>query len=426
MALKRDIVITGVGVVSPIGIGKEDFWNSLVEGCSGVRRVALYGGGGEPPGDLPTAIGGQVMGFDPTQYVRPRKSLKVMNRDIQFAFAAADLACADAALRKDAVDPERLGVLFGADLMPCDFSEMIQAYRGCMVDGRFDFGRWGQIAMEELFPLWMLKYLPNMPACHIGIFQDARGPNNSITLGEVSSLAALAEATRVIERGHADVMIAGGTGSRLHPAMWYRNKVFDLARYDNDPAAVPRPFDARREGMVSGEGAGAFILETRQRAQARGATVLARVIGYAATFEPRRNGQPPQGVAIRKAITAALRDAALTPADIGHVNAHGIGAVEDDRIEARAIHGVLGDVPVTAPKSFFGNLGAGCGAVETAVSVLALQRATVPHTRNYACPDPMCPVNVIRDRPLKTDKPAALVLNHTIFGQTIAIVLGAP
>ncbi len=198
MTPRKEIVVTGMGVVSPIGIGKAPFWTSLAEGRGGIRRLDM-----PVDAELPPPIGGIVADFDPKQYVRPRKSLKVMSRDIQLAFAAADLACVDAGLRERPIEPERLGVLFGAGLIGCDLDEMIGVYRACIVDGKFDFQRWGKSAMGELFPLWMLKYLPNMPACHIGIGQDARGPNNSLTLGDVSSLSAMIEAVRVLQRGQA-------------------------------------------------------------------------------------------------------------------------------------------------------------------------------------------------------------------------------
>ncbi len=421
MASRQEIVITGIGVVSPIGIGNEAFWASLLEGRSGVRRIELFSGS-----DLPIPFGAKVADFDPKQYIRRRKSLKVMSRDIQLAFAAADLACDHAGLREAPIDPERLGIVFGADIIPCDLYELADAYRSCMVDGELDYGRWGAAAMADLYPLWMLKYLPNMPACHIGIAQDARGPNNSLTLAEVSSLSAVAEAIRVIGRGHADAMIVGGAGSRIHPGDWIRSQVFELSRRSDDPQSASRPFDAKRDGMVNGEGAGAFILETRRHAEARGATVLARILGQAGTFEPRRNAAALQGKAIRRAITAALRDAGLTAAEVGHVNAHGASTRLDDQIEARAIHETLGDVPVTAPKSFFGNLGPGTGAVEMAVSVLAFQHGLVPHTLNYQFPDPNCPVNVIHSQPAKPHPPTALVLNHTPFGQASAMLLAAP
>ncbi len=421
MAPKQEIVITGTGVASPIGIETEDFWASLSEGRSGVGRLECYGDLYDRDAAVP--VGASIDDFDPKQYVRPRKSLKVMSRDIQLAFTAADLACAEAGFHDRAIDPERLGIVFGSELIACELSELVDVYRGCITDGKFNFDRWGETAMAEMYPLWMLKYLPNMPACHIGIAQDARGPNNSLTLGDVSSLSAVAEAVRVIERNAADAMIAGGGGTHINPTFWARYRTFGMSeRYDN-PAGACRPFDADRDGMVGGEGAGAFVLETRRHAEARGAAVLASILGYASTFEPIRNGQPLRGDAIRHAITGALADAGLEPADIGHVNAHGAGTIHGDRIEAAAIRDTLGDVPVTAPKSFFGHLGAGSGAVEMAVSVLAIGRGQVPHTLNYETPDPACPVNVIRDRPMKIEKPTAMLLNHTPFGQAMAIVI---
>ena len=208
MPFHQEIVITGLGIVSPIGIGKEPFWTSLREGRSGVRRLDFpVDASGQAP------LGGIVADFDPKQYVRPRKSLKVMNRDIQLGFAAADLAGIDGGLGDKPVDPERLGVLFGAGMMPCELDELAAPYRGCSVEGRFDYQRWAPTAMAELFPLWMLKYLPNMPACHIAIAQDAHGPNNSITLGDVSSVSALIETARVLDRGQADAILVGGVGA---------------------------------------------------------------------------------------------------------------------------------------------------------------------------------------------------------------------
>jgi 3-oxoacyl-[acyl-carrier-protein] synthase II len=421
MSQTREIVITGLGVVSPIGIGGEAFWNSLCEGRSGVRRLEVFNGS-----DLPPAIGADVSDFDPKQYVRPRKSLKVMSRDIQLAFAAADLACAQASLESHPIDPERLGIVFGADMIACDLSEMIDAFRGCIVEGRFDFDRWGEQSMAQMFPLWMLKYLPNMPACHVGIALDARGPNNSLTLGEVSSLAAIAEAVRVIERGQADAMVAGGASSRVHPTIWAYRSAFHLSKRTDDPAAACRPFDLARDGMIHGEGAGTFVLEERRSAEARGATILARVLGFATTFEPRAAGKELRGKAIRASITQALRSAGLQPDQVGHVNANGLSTALDDRLEAQAIRDTLGDVPVTAPKSFFGNLGAGTGAVEMVASVLAFQHGLVPFTLNYEQADPDCPVNVIRQTPMKLSTPVALILNQARIGQSVAVVLAAP
>ncbi len=272
----------------------------------------------------------------------------------------------------------------------------------------------------------MLKYLPNMPACHVGIAQDARGPNNSIVLGEVSSLAAVAEAVRVIERGAADVMIAGGTGCRLHPLVWSRRSVYEPTTWTGPPEQSCRPFDARRCGQVFGEGAAAFVLERADHAQRRGATPLVKILGFASAFEACPAGSLPQGVAIRGAIVSALEDAGLVASQVGHVNAHGLSTRHDDAIEAQAIKAVLGDVPVTAPKSFFGNLAAGTGAVEMAVSVLALRNRCIPPTLNYETPDPDCPVRVVAGATIPVETPTAIVLNHTRYGQAMALVIAEP
>ncbi|MBN2022743.1 MAG: beta-ketoacyl-[acyl-carrier-protein] synthase family protein [Pirellulales bacterium] len=421
MASAREIVVTGLGVVSPIGIGLDAFWNALGERRSGVHRLGVFDGS-----DLPNPIGADVADFDPKQYVRPRKSLKVMSRDIQLGFAAADMACRESRLDAHSVDPDRLGIVFGADMIACDLNELRDAFAGCMREGEFDFQRWGDSAMTEMYPLWMLKYLPNMPACHVGIAQDARGPNNSLTMGEVSSLAALAEASRVIERGQADVMIAGGTGCRVHPTIWAYRRAYPLSHRLDDPTRAMRPFDADRDGMVHGEGAAAVVLESRHHAEARGAPILARLLGFAARYEPQPGGREPDGQAVRNAIAETLRQTGVRPEEIDHVNADGLGTPVDDRLEAHAIRDVLGDVPVTAPKSYFGNLGAGTGAVEMAVSLLAFDRGEVPPTLNYDRPDPDCPVNVIHGDFKRRTKTYAIVLSHSRIVQSIAVMLGAP
>jgi 3-oxoacyl-[acyl-carrier-protein] synthase II len=418
MSSENEVVITGLGVVSPVGIGVEAFWRAMLEMRSGVRPLAQF-----DPAAVPLKIAAEVVGFDPKEFVKPRKSLKVMTRDIQFGVTAAGMACDSAGLESGAVDPERMGVVFGADMMQCEPADVAAAFRGCLVEGKFDFARWGTAAFEQIYPLWMLKYLPNMPACHIAIAHDARGPNNSIALGDVSSLLAIAEAVRVIRRGQADVMVTGGTCSRIHPTTWVRHCIGEFSRRTDDPAAASRPFDSDRDGAVHGEGAAAFIVERRGFAEARGARILATVAGYASTFESRDNGKPYRGDSVRYSIRQSLRSADLAGGDVGHVNAHGLSTRRDDAAEAQAIRAELGDVPVTAPKSVFGNLGAGGGAVEMVASVLALCEGTVPATLNYEREDETCPVHVVRDRPLTGAKPSALLLNQASTGQAAALVL---
>lgn len=418
MSEASQIVITGIGVVSPIGIGIEPFWNSLRTGSSGVKPYSLLQGT-----EMPVRFGGEITGFNPKQYVTPRKSLKVMSRDIQTGFAAAAMAVEDAGINSGALDPDRFGVVFGAEMLYGPPDELTDVYKGCKVDGKIDPGLWPEQAMKKNFPLWMLKYLPNMTPCHIGIAHDARGPNNSITHGDVSSLLAMTEAVHVIRRGHADIMVVGGFGSRLNlTQLQYRGDA-NLSHREDDPEAASRPFDANRDGMVNGEGAAALVIERREHAERRGAVALASIRGMGDGFESRMTSKPATGIAIRRSIMQSLERAGLDTDSIGHVSAYGVSTIHEDPLEAQAIHDCLGDVPVTAMKSYFGNLGAGGGAVETVASVLALQHNEVPRTLNYETPDPACPVNVVHGESLVGAKPVAMILSQAGPGQAAAIIL---
>jgi 3-oxoacyl-[acyl-carrier-protein] synthase II len=422
MALNKEIVVTAAGAVCPIGIGLDAIWASLVEGRSGVRRLDFY----DSPG-VPVPFGGEIADFDPKLFVKNRKSLKVMSREIQLAVAAAEMAAEQAGHRAKPIEPDRFGVIFGADVIPCELPELAPAFHSCLVEGKFDFHRWGHAAMSEMFPLWLLKYLPNMPACHIGLAQDARGPNNSLTLGEVSSLSAAVEAARVIERGQADAMIAGGAGSRIYPTMLFRGIVYDLSRRGEEPAKASRPFDAGRDGAVNGEGAAVVILESREHAESRGAATLAKIVGHASAYEPTadcRTAQYLQGTAIRRMLHDVLEASGVAPQDVGCVIAHGMSTQHDDRREAEAIREILGDVPVTAPKSYYGHFSAGSGAVELAIGLLMLKHRLIPPTLNYETPDPACPVNVVHGQARLLESPTVLVLSHSQQGRAVAVLLG--
>lgn len=375
--------------------------------------------------DLPVQFGGKVKDFDGKQYVKPRKSIKVMCREIQIGYTAATLALDEAGIAKGTVDPDRIGVVFGSEMLNCDLVELSAGYRKCVVDGEIHADLWGASAMSDLYPLWMLKYLPNMTACHVAIAVDARGPNNSITLDEASSLLALIEAASVIERGHTDVMVAGGCGTRAEIGrLMYRGDQLFSHRSD-DPEAASRPFDLNRDGGVVGEGAGAFVLESREHAEARGAKILARIVGWGRGFEACPDQLPGKGDNIRASIASSLETTGLKAADIGHVNAHGSSQVVRDRIEAQAIADCLGDVPVTAPKSFFGCLAAGTGAVEMAASVMGIEKGAVPFTLNYETPDPDCPINVIHGQSMPITNPTAMILSHADMGQAVSVIITA-
>ncbi|MBA4016408.1 MAG: beta-ketoacyl-[acyl-carrier-protein] synthase family protein [Pirellula sp.] len=416
MSTREEVVVTGLGVVSPIGIGVDAFQESLRAERSGVRRLTQL-----DPSLLPVQFGGEVIDFEPKKYVRPRKSLKVMSRDIQIAFSAADQALIQAGVSAGTIDGERFGVMFGSDLIQPDPEEVFLAYRACQTEGGFDFARWGEASQRDIYPLWMLKHLPNMPACHIGIAFDARGPNNTVTLGEVSSHAAMAEGARLIERGWADIVLTGGTGTRVHPTWIVRNSVAESSRRNDAPERAARPFEAARDGEVFGEGAAAAVLEGRTAAKRRGAKILARAAGFGNAFGRAPDGGVTQ-TAIEQSIIGALRDAGLRAEEVGVVAAFGRSTRTADEIEARAIHAVLGDVPVTVPKSFYGNLGSGGGAVDLVAAVTMLQARQIVPTLNHETPDPKCPVKVVSRRtPLS--KPVVLMLSQTPMGQAAAVCL---
>ena len=418
--MSREIVITGLGVVSPLGIGREAFWEQFQAGQSGIRPITAF-----DTSALEVKFGGQIVDFDPKLYVRPRKSLKVMSREIQMGFAAADLALVDAGLPAGSVEPDRFGVVFGSDMIYADMHDLESTYRRCSASGHFDFEKWGTAAMEELYPLWLLKLLPNMAASHIAIAHDARGPNNSIVLGDVSSMLAIAEAASVIERGWADVMITGGTGCRLDPTAIVARCEHDLSHRNDDAERASRPFDRDRDGLVNGEGAGSIVLESLEHAVKRGAHIHARLLAITARHEPVRGQQPLTGSGLRAAIRGSLMKSGLETRDLGHVNAHGLSTVAMDRVEASAIAAELGSVPVTAPKGSLGHLGAGGGTVELVASVLGLAEGVVPPTLNYETPDPDCPVNVVHGSPLSGRPRTAMKVNFAATGQAAAMVIAA-
>lgn len=348
---------------------------------------------------------GEIEDFGPLEKERKKaikKGLKVMCRETRMAVAAAQLAIADAGFAEQPMDPEMSGVVLGSDYMltmPEDYS---LGMKTCAPEGEFEYTKWGKEGLSDMAPLWMLKYLPNMPASHIAIYNDLRGPNNSLTMREAAGNLAIGEAFRTIQRGHANLMVAGGTGTRILPMQAiHALQTEQMAIANGDPTKASRPFDKDRSGMVAGEGAGMIVLEEYESAKARGATIYAEVLGLGSANVADEQLHGKCDVALERAMMSALRDAGRTPDDVGHINAHGLGTTDRDADEAKAIRAVFGakadEVPVTALKSYFGNLGAGGGVVELIVSVLALRHGQLPRVLNYKTADPSCPVNVAAD-----------------------------
>jgi 3-oxoacyl-[acyl-carrier-protein] synthase II len=416
----RRAVLTGIGLISPVGVGPDAAWGSLQAGRSGVRRIQAFDASG-----LPTQIAGEVPGFDARKFVDKRqgKSLKVMARSIQLAVAAAQAALDDARVNKEQLDPTRFGVECGAGLIATELDELGAAAQ-LSVDGpvhHVDLGRWGEQGLAVMPPLWMLKYLPNMLACHISILHNAQGPNNTVTEGDVGSLLALGEAYRIVARDQADFFLVGGADSKVNPLSMVRQALFQtLSRRNDQPEKASRPFDRRRDGIVVGEGGGIFVLEEREHAVRRGARIYAEVVGFGAAFDRDRSG-----AGLARAVRAALNEAGIGPEDVDHVNAHGLSSVEGDVWEANGLREVFGNtsVRVFAPTSYTGNLGAGSGTAELAMSLLALRHGQLPPTLNYEEPDPACQVAVAAAGLRPVAKPFVLKVGFTDMGQCAAVVV---
>jgi 3-oxoacyl-[acyl-carrier-protein] synthase II len=430
---QRRVVITGVGIVSPLGSSKEDLWGALCSRRSGVGPLTAL-----PPGATPISCAAQARQFqgkiedfgplDKEQTKAIRKGLKLMSRESQMGVAAAQRALGDAGLASGKTDPLRTGVAFGIDHMitvPDDFTDGVAQ---CLdAQGRFDFSRWPAEGMPKMSPLWLLKYLPNMPASHIAIYNDLRGPSNSLTMREAAANVAVGEAYRTILRGSAEVMIAGAAGNRTHPLkIIHALQQEELATGDGDPARASRPFDRLRTGMVLGEGAGAVVLEELRSAEARGATIYGEVVGSATSAVLGRNRIAHRCQALVNVLRRTLADAGASPDDVGHLHAHGLSTRACDTEEAQAIGEALGGrvqpIPVVAAKSYFGNLGAGSGMVELVASLLALGQGRLFPVLNYENADPECPLNVVT----ADDVPAGtsfVSLNVTPQGQAAAVMV---
>ncbi len=436
---RRRVVITGIGVVSPLGIGVDAFLTELKAKRSGVDVVTDVMSVSAAPGN----VGGEVPGFDDgvTKEAMPkkqRKFIKVMCREIELGVVSALHAVKHSGLDLDATDRSRMGVDFGANLMFSPPEVLADAALACAdlpepgsVEPRqFEFQRWGQQGMKLMEPLWLLKYLPNMPACHIGIALDARGPSNSLTMGGASGNAVLSEAARIIERGRADVMVAGTTGTHLHPVRTTNAGLFgELAAGDGPPGSWCKPYDAHRLGEVVGEGACTLVLEERGHAEARGATIFGEMLGFGSTCVSELDATGRLGESLKVAGQAALRDAELTPSDLGHVNGHGVGTRGADASECRGLAELLegADVPVTGLKGFTGNAGSGSGVIELAASLLMLREGLIPVCLNHetAGEDAAGLRFVVGDHAPDGGNKTFLTVNGTRGGQASAAIVRA-
>ncbi len=429
----RPAVITGLGVTSAAGTGIEEFWATLVGGEKRLATNAVF-----DPAGFPCQAAGQIENLSARKVVPKsyRKATKVMARDIEAAVVAADLAFKDASIttRADAdsemsVQPGRLGCNIGAGLICCELDELGQAAKTSVTDGKFDMKTWGDSGMNNLTPLWLLKYLPNMLSCHVTIIHGAEGPSNCITCGATSGIFSVAEAARWIARNAADVAVAGGAEAKLTPLGVLRQSLLGrLCTDSNDnPESACRPFDATHNGTVMGEGGGLLIVEDAERAKSRGARIYAEIAGFGAACDPNGiNVTEANCGSLDLAVTKAIADAGVTVDDIDLIVAQGTGVPGEDRCEAAAWEKVFGDklpnIPAMAITGTTGSMFAGQSGVTMVAGALAIQHQTAAPTVNFTTPDEGCKLSLAGEA-RKYEIKYAVVGAFSVGGQSAACVL---
>ncbi len=430
------VVVTGLGAVSPLGLTVDDMWTGLCAGRCGVARIKAF----DPTG-FPCELAGEVPEYRVQDHVPRtyRKATKLMCRDIELAVVAAREAIAGSGLITKGIDPERvnidptrIGVNIGSGMISCDLVELGPAVAVSATDGVFDLRKWGKEGLEYVTPLWLLKYLPNMLACHIGIIHDIQGPSNTITCAEASAHLALGEAAQVIARGDSDVALAGGAEAKVNPIMMIRQHLLKRAvqSWDGVPEAACRPFDANAGGSVFGEGAGMVVLENLEHARARGARILVEVIGIgnSHSVSPVYERLEPDGMSVRVAVEKAIADAEIRPDDLDLIIPHGTAVPHDDLAEARALEAALGPavrrIPVWPTKSMLTTTGAAGGALDVIAAVRATVEGVIPAAKNFERAAKGCNLNIVTRQQTGRIR-HALCCSYTHGGQTAALVLKA-
>ena len=427
------VAITGVGLVTPIGSGYEEFSNALRAGRSGVGRITAFDSAG-----LDTRIAAEVRNgaTDLAQWVEPTKAVKLMSRATLFAVAAAGMARQHARLGRDAVSPRRLGVVVGAGGMGPTDLDLLATQAGAAIDAARENGndRWDIPAFARIFaqrtnPVATLRGLPNLAAAHVAIQHDAQGPNSTITTACCAGTQAIGEGLRLLQRGDADVVLAGGADAGVNPvAVLGFSLLGTLSRRNGEPDKASRPFDRERDGFVIGEGAGFVVLEREDFARARGAPVLVELAGFGASCDAYRiTDERPDAEGAAHAIRLCLEDGVLSPEDIGYVNAHGTGTRMNDITETRAIRQSLGSradlVPVSSTKSMIGHLLAAAGAVELIAALIAIQEQFLPPTINLEIADDECDLDYVPNAARPATPDAALSTSFGFGGQNACLAI---
>ena len=403
---KRRVVMTGAGAVTPVGNTAEEFWASLLAGRSGIGPITRF-----DASQMPTRIAGEIKGFDPLKYI-DKKDDRKFDRFLKYAVACAVMAVEDAGLKTDRVDATRFGVLVGSGIGGIE--TLLEQYAILTEKGP-----------DRVSPFFVPMIIVNMASGVISMRFGARGPNSSVVTACATGNHAIGDAMRIIQRGDADVMIAGGAEAIIVPltiAGFCQMKA--MSTRNDDPTKASRPFDAERDGFVCGEGGGLVDLESLEHARAREARIYAEIVGYGMTVDAHHMTAPdPEGDGAARAMAAALRDAALEPSSVGYINAHGTSTPYNDKFETIAIKRVFGDhakkLAVSSTKSMTGHLLGAAGGIEAIATAFALHHGMLPPTMNYEKPDPDCDLDYIPNQARKQEIEVALS-NAFGFGGTNA------
>lgn len=421
---RRRVVITGIGMVNPMGHDVDTVWSGLKESKSGVANTTLFDASG-----FPTKISAEVKGWELSESDYPSASKATLGRHTRFAIGAASQAMRDSGIADHIDDSTRLGVYLGSGEGNQDFSTFSRMMIAALENGEYDAARFVGEGLQQLDPAKELEQEPNMPAAHVATLFDAQGPNFNCLTACAASSQAVGEATEIIRRGEADAMIAGGTHSMIHPfGVTGFNLLTALSESNDEPTKASRPFDLKRNGFVLGEGSAMVILEEFESAKKRGATIYGEVAGYGTTADAYRiTDIPPDGHGGIAAMRMAISDAGLQPTDIGYVNAHGTSTKVNDKVESKACHEVFGElapkVPVSSTKSMMGHLIAAAGVTEMIVCLMAMRDGVLPPTINYENPDPDCDLDYIPNVARESDLKYALNNSFGFGGQNVTLCL---
>jgi len=426
------VVITGMGIVCPLGHDVEMLWQAMLAGKSGMAKTTIF-----DASTFPSTFSAEVKDYDFAKDIRNPHLHKHCNRGSSFAIGAAVEACRQAGIDietnepTDGINRSRLGIYLGAGEGSVDndvfFGAIVKAWEADK--NEMDWEKWTEVALAKMDPMCELEQEPNMPAAHIAMLTGARGPTRSCLTACAASTQAVGEAMMIIRKGDADVMVAGGAHSMIHPlGLTGFNRLTALSTRNDSPETASRPFSAGRDGFILGEGAAMLILESLSSAKKRGVEILAEVIGYGSSSDAFRvTDMHEEGRGAIQAMTAALVDAGISYKDVDYVNTHGTSTAENDLIETKAIKAVFKEeaknIPASSVKSMFGHLIGAAGAAELITCVLAIRDNIVPPTTNLNDPDPELDLDYVPNEPRRMQVDVAMNESFGFGGQNNVVII---